>query len=212
MALRSALGHVDTSKEPRVSGRSSAHEGSRGQAANRRGAADRRPAAHSESIAPAERRIPVAPRRDDAASRGRRVLGALPVQGGSDPEASDVVLPGHPRHEAAAGDPRCPQLPRGDAAARGETPENPLVRLRACHPQRRQSLWHVLRRRPHLRQGPDEARQGADGRAGPRRRADHRAGGRRASPQGRDHGAAGAAHARRRTNGGAPADRRSAHG
>ena len=76
-------------------------------------------------------------------------------------------------------------------------------------PQRRHAVRHVLRRRPHLGQGADQARQVADGRARARRRGDHRAGrprARAAAPRSR----AGSSPliAGRRPGGRAAADRR----
>ena len=92
-------------------------------------------------------------------------------------------------------------------AARSADAADPQLRVGAGHALGRHALRHLLRGGPHDRQGPDQARPGADGGARARGLGDPRARAARAGRPRRDRGTAAAAHALGRARGGAAADR-----
>ena len=131
-----------------------------------RAAAGRRAAAHRARVARSERGVPQPARRDDAAPRGRGARRCRWSTRTAHPETGHEPLPGDPRRKLPAVIPDLRRYPRGDGAARRAVPADPQLRLGARDPERRHALRHVLRRRAHLRQGPQQARPEADAGAG----------------------------------------------
>ncbi len=179
-----------------------------GEAALGRRATGGAAAAHREEQPEPLGGVPVPAGRHHPAPRGGRVVGAVPVQGGRNPEAGHDVLPGDPGREAAGGHPGRQGLPGGDEAAGRAAPADPQLRVGPGGAQRRLALRHLLRGRPDLRRGPVQARQRADGGARARRVPGHRARCPRAAASRRDRRTADAADGDRRTTRRPAADRR----